>query len=176
MKSFSIATFLVFAASSIIAQHTIVKKDNDKINGVIVEMKHDTVTYINAAGQLKKMHMREVSSMFFSEYVAYDGRLLENDEEKYARDGNYIIKYKLKDRTMTQVPKITCGTQDKGTVVVTIVVDRYGNVLSAEPGAIGSTTSNAYLYAKAQFAAMETKFSKHDTAPVKTTGTMTITY
>jgi len=52
----------------------------------------------------------------------------------------------------------------------------YGNVLNAEPGATGSTTTNAYLYGKAKIAAMEAKFSQHMTGPVKTTGTITITY
>lgn len=173
------STIFIICASFItvlsFAQHVVVKQNSDKITCVVMELKHDTLTYI-ANGQIKKMHMKEVSSIFFSEYIAYDGRALENDTEKYAKDGKYIIKYKLKDREMTQIPKITCGTEDKGTVVVTIIVDRYGNVVSAEPGAIGSTTSNAYLYAKAQFAAMETKFNQHPTAPIKTTGTMTITY
>ena len=172
----TLLTFIgFFLLLSSYAQHVIVKKNNDKLTCVVMELKYDTLTYI-INNQLKKIHMKEVSTIFFSEYVAYDGSLLVNEEEKYAKDGKYIIKYRLKDRTMTQIPRISCGTEDKGTVVVTIIVDRYGNVLSAEPGAIGSTTSNAYLYAKAQFAALETKFNQSPTGPIKTTGTITITY
>ena len=77
--------------------------------------------------------MREVSSIFFDEFVAYDGRLLDSEPEISVKSGEYIVRYRLKDRKMTRIPKITCGTLDKGTVVVDIEVDRYGNVMKATP-------------------------------------------
>ncbi len=174
MKTFFIL-ILLFSSTCIFSQHTIVKKSGDKVKGVVFEIRYDTLTMMTN-GRMIKLHMREVSSIFFDEYVAYDGRLLDNEMEKMVKSGDYIVKYKLKDRTMTKIPKVTCATLDKGSVVVTIYVDRYGNVVSAEPGAVGSTTTNEYLYAKAQFAAMEAKFDPSPNAPLKTKGSITIIY
>ena len=174
MKTLFIA--LLLSISSILyAQHIVIEKSGAKIKGVVMEMRHDTLSLI-INGKLTKIHMRDISSIFFDEYVAYDGRILDNDIEKTVKSGNYTIKYKLKDRNIVQIPKISCATLDKGIVVVTVYVDRYGNVISAESGAVGSTTTNEYLYAKAQFAAMETKFNESPNAPLKTQGTLTIVY
>ena len=162
-------------SSVLFSQHIVVKKNGNKIKGVVFAIQYDTLTMMTN-GKMIKMHLRDVSSIFFDEYVAYDGRILDNDIEKVVKSGDYTIKYKLKDRKITQIPKVTCATQDKGTVVVTIYVDRYGNVINAEPGGIGSTTTNEYLYAKAQFAAMESKFDQMPNGPLKTQGTITIVY
>ena len=172
---FILTSFAIFLSLSVFSQHFVVKKSGDKIKGVVMELHNDTLIMM-ANGKLIKIHLREVSSIFFDEYVAYDGKILDNDIEKVVKSGDYTIKYKLKDRKIVQIPKITCATQDKGIVVVTIYVDRYGNVVSAEPGAIGSTTTNEYLYAKAQFAAMEAKFDQSPNGPLKTQGTLTIIY
>ena len=162
-------------SSLLFSQHIVIKKSGAKIKGVVMGIQHDTLILI-MNGKLTKIHMRDISSIFFDEYVAYDGSVLDNDIEKVVKSGDYTIKYKLKDRTIVQIPKISCATLDKGIVVVTIYVDRYGNVISAESGAIGSTTTNEYLYAKAQFAAMEAKFDQSPNAPIKTQGTLTIIY
>jgi len=61
-------------------------------------------------------------------------------------------------------------------VVVKVIIDRYGNVRSAEPGASGSTTSNSYLYTKAQAAAKSAKFDENLKGPLNTEGTITIVY
>lgn len=157
------------------SQHTIVFKNGEKREGVVMELRYDTLTYIYNRTVLKAP-LIQISSVFFNEFIPYDGKLLKTEQEKIVHSGNYIIRYQLREREITTIPKISIGTEDKGTVVVTITVDRYGNVVKAEPGAVGSTTSSAYLYAKAQFAAMEAKFSQHMTGPIKTEGTLTITY
>ena len=88
----------------------------------------------------------------------------------------FTVRYNMKDRTLERNPKISVGTEDKGAVVVSIVIDRYGNVKSAVPGAPGSTTSNTYLYTKAELAAKSAKFSQNLKGPLETEGTITIIY
>ena len=82
----------------------------------------------------------------------------------------------MKDRKMIRNPKVSIGTEDKGVVVVKVVVDRYGHILSAEPGQSGSTTSSKYLYIKAKTAAKTAKFDENLKGPLKTEGTITIVY
>ena len=50
-------------------------------------------------------------------------------------------------------------TQEDGTVVVDIVVDRNGNVIKATPGGRGSTTTNSTLYKMAKDAALQARFT-----------------
>lgn len=59
---------------------------------------------------------------------------------------------------------------DEGTVVVEITVDRNGKVISAKPGAKGTTNSVACLYDAAKKAAMNTKFNPDSNAPEKQFG------
>ena len=59
---------------------------------------------------------------------------------------------------------------DEGTVVVEITVDRNGNVISAKPGAKGTTNSVSCLYSEAKKAAMSTKFNPDINAPEKQFG------
>jgi len=157
------------------AQHTLIMKSGEKTEGVVIELKNDTIIfYVNL--MMEKVPLRDVSAIYFNEYVAYKGDLLKNDDVKSIWSGDYLIKYVLKDRVMITPPVITIGTEDKGTIVVLVVVDRYGNVVESEPGYVGSNTSNKYLLTKAKFAAQGAKFEKHMTGPPKTKGTIIITY
>ncbi len=176
-KSFFTTIIFFFVGLICFSQHTIIMKSGEKIKGVVMEIQYDTITFVIGPNfKSTKIPLKNVSSIFFNEYIAYNGELLKNDKIKTARSGNYTINYVLKDRKMTIIPKISIGTEDKGSVVVLITVDRYGNVVSAEPGYVGSTTSNKYLYAKAKFAAQEAKFDESPLGPLKTKGIMTITY
>ena len=53
----------------------------------------------------------------------------------------------------------------EGKVVVIITVDKKGNVISAIPGAKGSTTLNKELLKRAKTAALKTKFNAKSSAP-----------
>lgn len=68
-------------------------------------------------------------------------------------------------------------SQESGIVVVTIIVDVYGNVTNAIPGAPGTTVDDKTLWAAARNAAMQTRFSKLDKitsdTPTKQEGTIT---
>ena len=79
--------------------------------------------------------------------------------------GTNGIAYQLGGRTIAEIKKPNYDSQQQGKVVVTIRVDRNGKVISATPGAKGSTTTNAYLYSKAKEAALKTTFEANTTAP-----------
>lgn len=158
------------------AQHTVVLKSGAKLECVVLSL-NDDVWKVYYEGGEKLIKMQEVSSIFFNEYVPYDGVFIPSSEEKtVVVDGGFTVKYQMKDRKMIKNPKVSIGTQDKGAVVVKVVIDRYGHVLSAEPGQSGSTTSNNYLYIKAKTAAKTAKFDENLKGPLNTEGTITIVY
>lgn len=161
--------------NSLSAQHSVVLKSGDKIDCVVLSLNND-VWKVYENGKERMISMKEISSIFFNEYVPYDGVFIPSGKETILKVGDFTVKYLMKDRKMIREPKISIGTQDKGTVVVKVIVDRYGNILSAEPGQSGSTTSNNYLYIKAETAAKTAKFDENLKGPLKTEGTITIVY
>ena len=73
--------------------------------------------------------------------------------------------YQLGGRKVEFKAEPIYNTQVEGTVVVLITVDRLGNVISATPGAKGSTTLNKELLQRAKAAALKTKFDTKKSAP-----------
>ena len=86
--------------------------------------------------------------------------------------GTNGVAYQLGGRTIAEIKKPNYDSQQQGKVVVTIRVDRNGKVISATPGAKGSTTTNAYLYSKAKEAALKTTFEANTDAPEIQVGTI----
>ena len=81
---------------------------------------------------------------------------------------------KLKGRTVVgTLPKPVYAVQNSGTVVVDILVDRYGNVTSAVPGGAGTTVSDKTLWEAARKAALKTQFNVKADAPLQQAGTIT---
>ena len=173
----TINTILLISVFSIAlhAQHHVVMKSGEKITGVVLGIENDTLL-LAVQRELTMVEMKYVSSIFFDEYVAYDGSLLLDDEEKTVRSGDYLIRYQMKDRDITQPPTVSVGTHDKGVVVVEVTINRSGLVMKAIPGVTGSTTTNEYLLTKAMFATQGARFEKSGVAPVSQKGTITITY
>lgn len=157
------------------AQHSMVLKSGKKIEGVVLSLEED-VWKIFSNGKEVSVDMREVSSVFFDEFVPYDGVLIPEGEETVIKVNGFTVKYQIKGRKLVRDPKVSIGSEDKGTVVVKFVIDRYGNVLSAEPGQSGSTTSNNYLLTKAKIAAQSAMFDEDLKGPIKTEGLFTIIY
>lgn len=175
MKKILSLVFLSYISFQLAAQHTIVLKTGQKVNGVVMSINNDVLNAM-IDGNSKDYQLKDVSSIFFNEYVPYDGVFVPQAKEKLLTVDGFELKYNVKDRVLVQNPIISIGTEDKGAVVVAIVVDRYGNVISANPGAPGSTTSSNYLYVKAQAAAKTAKFDEDPKGPLKTEGTITIFY
>ncbi|PQJ19605.1 energy transducer TonB [Tenacibaculum sp. SG-28] len=70
-------------------------------------------------------------------------------------DGNY----NLAGRKALSKPKPKDGCQEEGTVVVSIVVDKTGKVIAAEPGGRGSTSADSCLNKAAKEAALNTTWN-----------------
>lgn len=83
--------------------------------------------------------------------------------------------FSLAGRSMKSSPPIKDNSQDEGTVVVEIIVDKYGKVVRASAGARGSNTTSPILYKKATEAALNTKFSANPDAEQQK-GTMTFIF
>lgn len=93
-------------------------------------------------------------------------------------DGDGIGKgkgsgYNLSGRGAKSIPMPAYDEEEQGKVVVTIYVDRDGNVLRAVPGAVGTTISTPSYWSKAKAAALKAKFSKNPDAPEEQKGTIT---
>ena len=89
--------FLVFSAIS--AQHSIVLKSGDKIDCVVLSLNND-VWKIYEDGKERTVSMKEVSSIFFNEYVPYDGVFIPTGNETTLKVGEFTVKYLMKDRKM----------------------------------------------------------------------------
>lgn len=83
-------------------------------------------------------------------------------------DGNY----RLGGRKALNKEKRTPDCNESGTVVVRIVVDRNGKVLSATPGIKGTTNTASCLMKPAKSAALATKFNSDAKAPTKQIGSI----
>lgn len=81
--------------------------------------------------------------------------------------------YSLKGRTASKLPTPNYNSSKEGKVVVKIWVDRNGNVVSAEPGDWGSTTTDARLMEQAKRAALQSKFTPDPNATEQQVGTIT---
>lgn len=81
--------------------------------------------------------------------------------------------YSLAGRSVRNLPVPAYDEEEQGIVVVTIWVDRDGNVTRAEPGAIGTTAKPGPLWELAKEAAMRAKFNKDGDAPEIQRGTIT---
>lgn len=84
--------------------------------------------------------------------------------------------FTLAGRSLKSTPPIKDNSQEEGTVVVDIIVDKYGKVVRATAGARGSNTTSAILYKKAREAALKTKFSANPNAAEAQKGTMTFIF
>jgi len=86
------------------------------------------------------------------------------------------FKFDLGGRSMISAPKIVDNSQKEGKVVVDIIVDKYGKVVKATPGARGSTTTDRHLEKLATEAAYNTKFNARPDAPIQQKGSMTFVF
>ncbi len=81
---------------------------------------------------------------------------------------------RLQGRTlMGTLPEPDYTVNKAGKVVVKISVDQYGSVISATPGATGTTVQDKTLWEAARKAAMKAKFNLSSSAPPVQEGTIT---
>lgn len=83
------------------------------------------------------------------------------------------ISYDLGGRGAMALPKPVYNSPEQGFIVVSIKVDRQGNVTYASAGAKGTTISEIGLRRQAEIAASKTKFAPNPDAPEEQRGTIT---
>lgn len=74
---------------------------------------------------------------------------------------------------MGNLPEPDYSVNAAGRVVVKIMVDQYGTVIDATPGAPGTTVQNRTLWEASRRAALKAKFNLSSSAPVVQEGTIT---
>lgn len=110
------------------------------------------------------------------EYVKYDTQFISWSDAPEGNHETYAIKATAKVMTryvIGALPKPKSVGSGKGKVVVLVEVDQYGNVVSAVPGAEGTTIMDEEQWDAARAAAMRTHFNMSANAPTVHTGTIT---
>ena len=170
---------------SLFAQHTIVLKSGEKITGIVIASLKDGYINFTSKNYPKQIKITEVNAIYFydeqekksAETVSSQPAAAPHEPgEKSVTYQMYNIRYKVADRTILKPPVITNLTEQKGTVVVNISIDKYGHVVKAVPGGPGSTTQSEYLYTKAEQAAKSAQFDSSPTTPLEAKGYMIIQF
>ena len=78
--------------------------------------------------------------------------------------------YELGGRTKLSIPGVDDNSNKSGIIVVKIIVDRDGKVISAEPGIRGTTLFDEDLNNKARLAALKARFAPKPDAMERQTG------
>src|SRR5690242_16610789 len=130
-KLFIVAASMVALALQVSAQHTVIMKSGEKLEGLVTSLNNGVIE-LQKNQTISKINLSEVASIVF----AKPGEKAAAAEvgEKQMTTGSYMVRYKVADRTIVTPPKIDNLTQKKGTVVVDISVNKYGNVTKAVPG------------------------------------------
>jgi hypothetical protein len=116
------------------------------------------------------------AAFFAFSFVSAKAQDNKAQEELTIKVGNYDVRYSMKGRTITNKPRVDIMTEEHGIVVVDVTIDKYGHVISAVPGAKGTTTDSKYLMTKAKQCAESALYDTKPTYPLKTQGTFTITF
>lgn len=175
--------FVLGLSISSFAQHMVTMKSGEKMNGNVKTLRDGVVEFLYK-GNVMKLNVSDIYSINFVESqtakevsgIESSSSLPKEVGEKQISAGSYMVRYKVADRVISKAPRIDNLTQDKGTVVVNISIDKYGHVLKASPGAAGSTTDSEYLKTKAKQAAESAIFNNVPTAPLEQKGYMIIVF
>lgn len=98
------------------------------------------------------------------------------DGEGFEGVGQGGVEFSLTGRRANYLPIPEYTAQAQGRVVVTIIVNRQGQVVRATAGARGTTTSNQTLWRLAEDAARRARFDISVNAPEEQTGTITYNF
>ena len=95
------------------------------------------------------------------------------NSNNYSAGGANGMNYNLAGRSNVTLPRPNYTSNEQGTVVIQIWVDRDGRVSRAEYQPKGSNTSNGYLVSQAIAAARKARFNADPNAPDEQRGTIT---
>ncbi len=171
---------LIACGIQVNAQQIIAMKSGEKMNGKVESLSNGVVNFLYK-GNMMKINTSEIYSITFGEVGESAGgestaAVQKEIGEKQIMAGSYMVRYKVADRVVAKAPRVDNLTQEKGTVVVDITIDKYGHVMKAVPGAPGSTTNSEYLKTKAKQAAESALFNNVPTAPLEQKGYMVIVF
>ena len=172
MKKLITACFVLILAQVAMSQNTLVMKSGEKMNGEVQAIKDGLITFIYK-GNSMNLKISEVSAIYFDEKSIPGSPDVKSATTSSGTKG---VSYVMNGRKLINQPKVDNLTQDKGIVVVSINIDKYGHVKKAEPGAEGTTTTNPYLLTKGKQAAESALFDNCPTCPLDSKGTMTIIF
>ncbi len=176
----AILVLLVLLAVQVSAQQIVSMKSGEKMNGKVESLNNGVVSFLYK-GNLMKIKTSEIYAITFGEIGESGGgeSTAANQKEigeKQIMSGSYMVRYKVADRIISKAPRVDNLTQEKGTVVVDVTIDKYGHVMKAIPGSPGSTTNSEYLKTKAKQAAESALFNNVPTAPLEQKGYMVIVF
>ena len=165
---------------NVYSQQMVQLKSGEKFNGQVKSLNNDVLEFLYK-GSIKKINVSEIYSINFGETgesIIGESKAAKQREpgEKQVTSGSYMVRYKVADRLISKPPKIDNLTEEKGTVVVELTINKYGHVMKATPGGPGSTTNSEYLKTKAMQAAQSTIFNNVPTAPLEQNGYMVIVF
>ena len=142
----------------------------EKIEEVIIEEPEPVVnTKALYTGSKKKEKQSDGNRKISGNQGSIEGDINSN---KYEGGGIGVDgeAYQLLGRSVSFKAKPIYKVQLEGKVVVDITVDQLGNVVNAIAGVKGSTTLNNELLKRAKEAALKTKFSAKESAPIRQQG------
>lgn len=179
MKKF-LLSLILFSVVQVKGQQIVAMKSGEKMNGNVKTLKDGVVDFLYK-GNMMKIKTTDIYSITFGEVGESGGgestaAAPKEIGEKQITSGSYMIRYKVADRIIAKSPRVDNLTQEKGTVVVDITIDKYGHVMKAIPGAPGTTTSSEYLKTKAKQAAESALFNNVPTAPLEQKGYIVIVF
>jgi hypothetical protein len=154
---------------SVSAQHSLLLKSGERMSGEVLSINDGTLSF-SFKGNAMTFKISEVQSIQFSDGTPKTAASVP------ATSGTKGVSYVMNGRKLTKQPVINNLTTEKGIVVVEITINKYGNVVKAEPGAEGTTTTSQYLMTKAKQAAESVAFDSAPTSPLEQKGTITITF
>jgi len=188
MKNIFAFGLCVVISAVAMAQQSITMKTGEKMNGTVESLKDGIITF-KFKGNDIKLKVADVSAIYFEEKAdkqltqisttaqeSVTKAMPKEPGEKTIMAGSYTVRYKCANRVITKAPMVSNLTEEKGTVVVEIAIDKYGHVMKATPGAPGTTTESDYLRKMAMKAAQSALFDNIPTAPLETKGYMIISY
>ncbi len=95
------------------------------------------------------------------------------NSNNYTGNGGGNGSFSLAGRSNVTLPRPDYSSNNQGTVVINIWVDREGKVTRAEYQPKGSNTTNGYLVNQARAAALRARFNADPSAPEEQRGTIT---
>ena len=169
----------VIAYTQSIAQHTLVLLSGEKLEGKVVSYTNDKLIFATNNAN-KAFESKEIQAIYFNKTSTQTSSTASknlNDQSKVSSSTEYKntdvdvkndfvtlgdavstnakgISYIMKDRKLDRQPEaIINGNREFGTVIVEVVIDKYGHVTSATSGGPGTNTDSKYLFTKAEAAA-----------------------